>query len=216
MTMSATPQSTASPASEQRAQGTGYKCGLCRDTGFRPAAPRGAAGLAQAASGVVPCSCVSSRTLASPGGEGPASSFESAASISEVLRCGRGRTGIQFDRNERAVLRCLEQALGREKAVALKEIGRQTGLSDRAIKGVVESLRSAHGLKVGSCRAQPDLQTHGVGYYWITNAEELLDTVRPFVRQAVTMLRTADALTGGRYGFARAALERAGQLRLEL
>ena len=74
-----------------------------------------------------------------------------------------------------------------------------------------------HGVKLGSARmTRFDGQKRHYGYYFITSAAELLDTYRPYLRQAVTELAVVDALTDGRHGLRRAIREAAGQLGLKL
>ncbi len=202
-----------------QAQGTGDgACPKCGGTGFLyPNQDRGTAGLAQAASGVVVCEC----RRAQPGDpervpmesgrvEGHPSLYESHESIALMLRSGRSsRRGVEIETKEHLVVKALAEALGRERAVPRKEITRLTGLSEREVKGVVERLRYQHGLKVGSDRRR-------WGYYWIESADELADTAVPFLRQALTMLKTYDALTDGKHAFHRLLLEKAGQVKLRL
>ena len=76
----------------------------------------------------------------------------------------------------------------------------------RAIKAAVRRLRRA-GEKIGSSRGSRNRPS---GYYAIANADELADTVRPMLRQAVDMLRTVEKLTGHGYY----SHELAGQQRL--
>ena len=73
----------------------------------------------------------------------------------------------------------------------------------REIKQCVRNLRRA-GIKIASNRGA------NFGYYMITNARELADTVAPMLRQAVDELRTIEALTGKGYY----AAELAGQEKL--
>jgi len=146
--------------------------------------------------------------------------FVTPSKLQLMLDSGRSvPAGVPLGADELKVLACLRLAFGQGGAVPLKEIGRQTELADRAIKGVVESLRSVHRLDVGACRAYRrsvggPQEAQLFGYYWVQTADELLDTVGPYYHQALTMLRTVETMTRGRRGLRRLLAEKFGQLPL--
>jgi len=190
--------------------GAGYRCSLCRDTGFRPAETNTAGGFSR---GVIPCDCRRIRVVDS------VRAFESRDTVAALIRTGRSRKGLALSLEERKVVAALRDALGQARAVPLAEIARLTGLNDRAIKGVIESLRNLHQLDVGACRGYQrkvggPQESKLVGYYWITRPEELLETIRPYYRQALTTLKTVNVMTHGRKGLKRILAEQFGQVPL--
>ena len=155
-----------------------------------------------------------------PRGASRSLDFVTRSALTLMLESGRSvPAGAQLGEHELAVLGCLKDAFGQGRAVGLKEIACQTELADRAIKGVVESLRSVHRLDVGACRAYRrrvggPQEAQLFGYYWIQTADELLDTIAPYYHQALTMLRLVEPMTHGRKGLRRLLVEKFGQLPL--
>jgi len=146
--------------------------------------------------------------------------FVTPGKLQLMLDSGRSvPAGVQLSSDDLAVLDCLRNAFGQGAAVSLKQICRQTGFADRAVKGVVESLRSVHRLDLGACRAFKrrvggPQESQLFGYYWIQTADELLDTISPYYHQALTMLRLVETMTRGRKGLRRLLAEKFGQLPL--
>jgi hypothetical protein len=82
--------------------------------------------------------------------------------------------------------------LGRDSSrpLPLAELCERTGLKARAIKGIVESLRSEHRLPIGASRGK----VHG--YYVCRTADELEASARALISQAKRMLQGASRMLG--------------------
>ena len=76
--------------------------------------------------------------------------------------------------------------------ITLAAICRRTGMSEREVKGIVESLGNEHDVPVGARRGKPN------GYYIAQTVEEREAAARPLVRQGAKMLRRARRLLGKR------------------
>ena len=89
-----------------------------------------------------------------------------------------GYRGTQLSSRQRLLVRDLLQARGVSRAIPLKRLAEELRCTDRDIKQDIHDLRLLFRLRVGT------LRTSDGGCYLITSREELLDTVRPFARQA--------------------------------
>lgn len=77
---------------------------------------------------------------------------------------------------------------GRRCPIPIAEIQRQTGLSERKVKEVVEGLRVTHRAAIGASREEP------AGYYRIVDAEDREAAVGPYRSQVARMFRVLRAL----------------------
>jgi hypothetical protein len=100
------------------------------------------------------------------------------------------RADVPYTKEERLVAAELFLRRGRQNAVSIARLKRATGMSERAIKGAVESLIERQRLLIGSSRMPP------FGYYMISTGEEIEDTCRALRNQALKMLRRVHALQG--------------------
>lgn len=75
------------------------------------------------------------------------------------------------------------------RPIPLAEICQATGLSARAVKGIVEALR-VDGEPIGASRGKPS------GYYLARSVEELESSARQLVNQAKRELLSASRLLG--------------------
>jgi hypothetical protein len=116
---------------------------------------------------------------------------------------------------DREIWKVISRRRGAAQAITIEDIARLIWPNEwsqseghrasiaRGIKASVRRLRRA-GFKIGASRQNPP------GFFAITNARELADTVRPLMRQAIDQLQTIESLTGKQY-YVR---ELAGQMRL--
>ena len=114
--------------------------------------------------------------------------------IAEIIARRRGAAqAVSIDEITRELMSRAEES---ELRAGFKPAPTQSmaKLWERSIKDSVRRLRRA-GMKVGACRGSRDGKK-AVGYYVISNAQELRATVRPMLRQAIDELRTIEALTG--------------------
>lgn len=93
---------------------------------------------------------------------------------------------------------------GRANPIAIAELEKITGLSARALKGIVEQLRVAHHMPIGANRDEP------AGYFWIVDAADQVAAVGPYKAQIISMWRTLRVLDSK-----TSLRELLGQLRLE-
>lgn len=89
------------------------------------------------------------------------------------------------------------------KPVPLKLLETHLQMSDRAIKGFIESLRREWLLPIGSRKESPS------GYYWIRTAEEMKDWLTAFISQPKSELHTAYKMVNANFP------ELAGQLNFD-
>ena len=76
--------------------------------------------------------------------------------------------------------------------VTLASICQLTGMSEREVKGIVESLGDKHDIAVGARRGSPH------GYFIAKSLEEREAAARPLVRQGAKMIHRARRLLGKR------------------
>lgn len=93
---------------------------------------------------------------------------------------------------------------GRSNPISIDAISRETGLSPRQVKGVIESLRTTHRMPIGASREEP------AGYFWIVDAEDQAAAARPYRNQILTMWKTLRVLDSR-----KRLRELLGQLKLE-
>lgn len=92
---------------------------------------------------------------------------------------------------------------GHRNPISIAEISQVTGLSDRLVKSVVESLVMLHGMKIGARRENPR------GYFVIETIEDQEIGVKPYKRQALRMIERVRKLDSP-----RGIREFLGQLRI--
>lgn len=102
---------------------------------------------------------------------------------------------------ERVVAGIIMARGGWRRAIAAREVCEAVGVDDRTVRGVVEQLIVAHGLRIGSSVA---------GYYAIETAEDLEMAVGRYRSQMVSMSRRLRVLMGK-----HELVELLGQLGLE-
>lgn len=96
------------------------------------------------------------------------------------------------------------QRRGRGNPISIARLRQLTGLSERQIKGIVEQLVVAHGMRIGARREEP------AGYFMIETAEDLAAAVKPYRNQILAMWRRLRVLEQP-----QRLRELLGQLRLE-
>lgn len=102
------------------------------------------------------------------------------------------RTGRPMTANEAEIARLI-WLNSREHPVSVRALAEINALTEREVKGIVQSLRTKHLLPIGASRLRGKS-----GYWWARTPEELEASARPLVNQAKRMLVSAARLTGKR------------------
>jgi hypothetical protein len=121
----------------------------------------------------------------------------------DVLRCGY--RGTQPSYRQTLLLRIVVDRVGLARAISISELAALLKTSPREIKADVRDLRLLFRIRIGSSR-----DGAAGGFYMISTKQELLDTVRPFARQAQAEFAVVRALCEP-----HELAELEGQLRLE-
>lgn len=125
------------------------------------------------------------------------------AHIHEVMY--HGHRGVMLNERQRAFLRIVADRKGLARAISIGELAERLKTSPREIKACVRDLRLVFRVRIGSSR-----DGEAGGFYLIATKQELLDTVRPFVRQAQSEFEIVKALCEP-----HELAELEGQMRLE-
>lgn len=126
----------------------------------------------------------------------------------ECLLYGRsgGPLGLTLGDDERAVLGQIRFRRGADRAIALRDIHRDTKLDIRTIKQAVRTLRLNFHLPIGSSK-----DGSAGGYYLMISSEDRAIWAKDVIDQVRAQLAVLRAANGR-----QAALEALGQLRTEL
>jgi hypothetical protein len=89
--------------------------------------------------------------------------------------------------DEEAVLSCLGH--GRQAATSSKEITRRTGIGERRIQQVVNTMIMKRGILIGTATTKPP------GYFIPVTQDELVESSRPLRSRAIKILARAARIT---------------------
>jgi hypothetical protein len=116
-----------------------------------------------------------------------------------------GYRGVMLTARQRSLLYIVADRKGLARAISIGELAERLKTSPREIKACVRDLRLVFRVRIGSSR-----DGEAGGFYLIATKQELLDTVRPFVRQAQSEFEIVKALCEP-----HELAELEGQMRLE-
>jgi hypothetical protein len=98
---------------------------------------------------------------------------------------------------ENIVAKLIWQHQGRHNPISIERIRANVNLSERAVKGIVSSLRTDHHMPIGAIRGASAnrgpislREETAVGYFWVIDAEDREIAVAPYRGQILTMWNT--------------------------
>lgn len=108
--------------------------------------------------------------------------------------------------DEKSLLGALLGTRGMHRAIPREVLAKRLRISDRALRDMVNNLRTNFGVQIGSSRI------HEGGYYLMDDEAECLAASQQMIGQGVAIIRAGIAMRGGKQG----VVELLGQINLVL